>query len=65
MPKTTWMECRTCQWATGFLERGSLKSTCLPCWVIRELTQKMTWAMLVPRKGNGVPWDRKESGEVH
>ena len=23
---------RTCQWTTGSLESGNLKSTCLPCW---------------------------------
>ena len=33
--------------------------------VIHERRHKMTWAMLVPSKGGGVPLDREESSEVH
>ena len=33
--------------------------------VSRYRRHKMTWAMLVPRKGTEFPLDRKESGEVH
>ena len=50
MLKTTWMECRTCQWTSGFLERES-EEYVSPVLVIRERRHKMTWAMLVPREG--------------
>ena len=60
----TWKGYRTYQWTVGFLERGSPEEQVSPVLVIRERRHKMTWAMLVPRKENGVPLDRKESGEV-
>ena len=47
-------------WREGI--RGSV---CSPVLVIRERRHKMTWAMLVPRKGTEFPFDRKASSEVH
>ena len=64
MLKTIWRECRMCQWTVGFLERRNPRIVC-PVLVIRKRRHKMTWAMLVPRKRNGVSLDRKESSEVH
>ena len=45
-------------------ERDSEEQT-PPVLVIRERRHKMTWAMLVPRKGNRVPLDRQESSKIH
>ena len=57
MLKTTWVECRTCQMDYGFLgERESEEHV-----VIRERRHKMTWAMLVPRKGTEFPWIAKRA----
>ena len=36
-----------------------------PVLVIRERRHKMTWAMLVSKRRNGISLDRKESSEVH
>ena len=49
----------------GFLgERESEEQVSLVL-VIRERRHKMTWGMLVPRKGTVLPLDRKESSEIH
>ena len=48
----------------GFLgERDSEEQTS-PVLFIRERRHKMTWAMLVPRKGT-VPMVRQESSKIH
>ena len=60
MLKTTWMECRMCQWTMGFLERESDEHVS-PVLVIRERRHKMTWAMLVPRKGTEFTWIAKRA----
>ena len=49
----------------GFLGERESEEHVSPVLAIRERRHKMTWAMLVPRKGNGVSLDRKESSEVH
>ena len=48
-----------------FLGEKESEDRVSPVPVIRERRHKMTWAMLVPRRRNGVSLDRKESGEVH
>ena len=45
-----------------FLERESEKQVS-PVLVIRERRQKMTWAMLVPRKGTEFPWIAKRAAK--
>ena len=62
MLKTTWKECRTCQWIMGSLERGNLKNKC-PVLVIGERRHKKTWAMLVPRKGTEFLWIAKRAAK--
>ena len=52
--------CRTCQWTVGSLERESEEQVSLVL-VIRERRHKMTWAMLVPRKGTEFPWIAKRA----
>ena len=59
MLKTTWWDCRMC----GFLGEKESEDRVSPVLFIRERRHKMTWAMLVPRKG--VSLDLKESNEVH
>ena len=49
----------------GFLGERESEEHVSPVPVIRKRRHKMTWAMLVPRKGNGVPLDRKDSTEIH
>ena len=48
----------------GFLGRRESEEQESLVLVIRERRHKMTWAMLVPRKGNGVSLDRKGSSEI-
>ena len=49
----------------GFLgERDSEEQVSLVL-VIRERRHKMTWEVLVPRKGTEFTWIREESSEVH
>ena len=55
MLKTIWRECLVCQWTMGFMERES-EDRLSSVLVIRERRHKMTWAMLVPRKGTEIPW---------
>ena len=55
MLKTTRRECRMCQWTTGFLGDKESEDRVSPVLVIRERRHKMTWAMLVPRKGTEFP----------
>ena len=47
----------------GFLGERESEEHVSPVLVIRERRHKMTWAMLVPRRGNRL--DRKESSEIH
>ena len=63
MLKTTWKECHTCPWTVDFLERGNPKCKCLPVLVIRKRRLKMTWAMLVPRKGTEFLWIAKSAAK--
>ena len=49
-----------CQWTMGFMERGNPR---IPVMVIRERRHKMTWAMLVPRKGTEFPWIAKRAAK--
>ena len=55
MLKSTWRECRMCQWTLGFLERRESVDRVSPVLIIWERRHKMTWAMLVPRKGKEFP----------
>ena len=57
MPKMTWKGYRTCQWTIG-----SLGVSC--AGHPRTETQDDV-GHAGSEKGNGVPLDRKESGEVH
>ena len=45
----------------GFPGEGDSEGHVSPVLVIRERRHKMTWAMLVPRKGNRVPWIAKSA----
>ena len=49
----------------GFLGERESEDCVSPVLVILERRHKMTCAMLVPRKGNGVSLDRKEISQVH
>ena len=51
--------CPMCRWITVFLERGNVKNSeeqVILVLVNRERRLKMTWAMLVPRKGTEFSW---------
>ena len=49
----------------GFLGERESEEHVSPVLVIRERRRKMTWAMLVPRKGKEFLLDRKESSKIH
>ena len=51
-----------CQWITDPSERESEEQVTLVL-VIRERRHKMTWAMLVPRKGTTFPWIAKKAAK--
>ena len=51
-----------CQW-TGFLGERESEDRVSPVLVIREWRHKMTWAMLVPRKGREFPWIAKRAAK--
>ena len=63
MLKTTWRECRMCQWTMSFLERRNPEDRVSLVLVIRERRHKMTWAMLVLRKGKVFPWIEKRAAK--
>ena len=54
MLKTAW-SAALCQWTVDSLERESEEQVSLVL-VIRERRHKMTWTMLVPRKGTKFFW---------
>ena len=60
MLKTTWKGSRTCRWTVGFLEREAEEHVS-SVRVIREKRYKMTWAMLVSRKGTEFSWIAKRA----
>ena len=45
----------------GFLGERESEEQVSSVLVIRERRHKMTWAMLVPRKGTGFPWIEKRA----
>ena len=47
----------------GFLGERESEDRVSPVLVIRERTHKMTWAMLVPRKGTKFPWIAKRAAK--
>ena len=55
MLEMIWKGCTTCQWTTDFSERESAEQVS----PVRRL--KMTWAMLVPRRGTEFPWIAKRA----
>ena len=61
MRKTIWKEWRTCQWTTGFVGESESEEHVSPVLVIPERRDKMTWAMLVPRRGTAFPWIAKRA----
>ena len=58
MLRTIWKGSRTC---CGFLGERQPEEQVSPVLVIRERRHKMTWAMLVPRKGTEFPWIAKRA----
>ena len=63
MLKTFWRECLMCQWTTGFLGEKKSEDRVSPVLVTWERRHKMTWAMLVPRKGMELPWIAKRAAK--
>ena len=55
MLKVFRQECHMCRWTMDFGEKESEEQV-TPVLVIRERRHKMTWAMLLPRKGTEFPW---------
>ena len=49
----------------GFFGERELEEQVTLVPVIRERRHKMTWAMLVQRKGTEFPWIARESSKVH
>ena len=47
----------------GFLGERDSEDRVSPVLVIRERRHKMTWAMLVPRKGTEFPWIAKSAAK--
>ena len=47
----------------GFLGEKESEDRVSPVLVIRERRHKMTWAMLVPRKGTEFPWIAKRAAK--
>ena len=48
----------------GFLGKGDSEELTSSVLVIRERRHKMTWAMLVPRKGTEFPWIAKRAAKL-
>ena len=47
----------------GFLGETESEEQVTPVLVIRERRDKMTWAMLVPRRGTECPWIAKRAAK--
>ena len=61
MLKTTWNGAPHVSMDYGFLGERESEEHVSPVLVIRERSHKMTWAMLVPRKGTEFAWIAKRA----
>ena len=61
MLKTTWKGVPHVSMDNGFLGDRESEEHVSPVLVIRERRHKITWAMLVPRKGTEFPWIAKRA----
>ena len=64
MLKMSWKGCSMCR-NYGFIGDKESEEQVTPVLVIRERRHKMTWTMLVPRKGTAIPWIAKRAARFH